>query len=97
MYARVTIIRGDKEKVDDAIDLYKKYVVPAAKAQKGFKGITLLSDKKTGKGISITYWNNEKDALSNEDSKYYQEQLIKFMGFFKIPPIREGYEVVVKE
>ena len=97
MYARVTIIHGDKEKVDDAIALYKKYVVPAAKAQKGYKGITLLSDKKSGKGISITYWNSEKDALSNEDSKYYQEQLVKFMGFFKMDPIREGYEVAVKE
>lgn len=97
MFARVTLIHVDNERVDDAIKLYKKYVVPAAKSQKGFKGLTLLTDKKTGKGISITYWNSEKDALSNEDSKYYQEQLIKFMGFFKIPPIREGYEVAIQE
>ena len=97
MYARVTIIHGDKEKVEDAVELYKKHIVPAANAQKGFKGITLLSDKKTGKGISITFWKSEKDALLNEDNRYYQEQLVKFMGFYKADPIREGYDVELRE
>lgn len=67
MYARVTIIHGDKEKVNDAIKLYKKHVIPAAKAQKGFKGITLLTDKKTGKGISIIYWNSENQHRNGQN------------------------------
>ena len=39
MYARVTSAEIYKEKIDQFIEIYKEYVVPAAKKQKGFKGI----------------------------------------------------------
>jgi hypothetical protein len=35
--------------------------------------------------------------LATEEGRFFQEQLVKFMGFFKEPPIREAYEVIVKE
>jgi heme-degrading monooxygenase HmoA len=85
------------EKTDEATDLYKEGVVPAAKSQKGFCGIYLLSNPKTGKAISISLWDNEADALANEQSGYYQEQLGKFKDFFTAPPVQEGYEVAVRE
>ncbi|MBN1273930.1 MAG: antibiotic biosynthesis monooxygenase [Candidatus Aminicenantes bacterium] len=97
MYARLTRIHVDTADVDRTVKLYKQYVVPAAKSQKGFLGISLMADKKSGKGISLTFWESEDDALANEANQYYQEQLVKFMSFFKTPPIREGYEILVKE
>lgn len=97
MFARLTIMQIDMEKIDEAIKLYKKSVIPAAKEQKGFRGAYLLADRKTGKGISITFWRNEEDAIANEKSRYYQEQLVKFVPFFTSAPIREGYEVSLRE
>jgi hypothetical protein len=35
--------------------------------------------------------------LATESSHFFQEQLVKFMTFFKAPPIREAYEVVVQD
>lgn len=96
MYARVTEINVWPDKVDEAIEIYAKSVVPAAKAQKGFAGVYLLSDKPTGRGLAITLWESQEDALANEHNRYYQEQLIKFIEFFRSPPIREGYEVSVR-
>lgn len=95
MYARLTTIRVKTERIDEAIKLYKKSVVPEAKLQKGFRGTYLLADRKTGKGVVITLWKSEEDAIANEENRYYQEQLIKFMNLFDGPPIREGYEVSV--
>ena len=72
------------------------FLVLAAKLQKGFCGAYFLVDRKTGKLVSITLWDCEEDALANEKSHYYQEQLVKVRNLFTKPPIREGYEVVVQ-
>jgi hypothetical protein len=34
-------------KIDEAIKLYRDSVVPAAKSQKGYRGIYLFTDRKT--------------------------------------------------
>jgi len=96
MYARLTEMNVKPDKIDEAIEIYKKSVVPAAKSQKGFIAAYLLTDKPTGRGISMTIWKTEADALANEHNLYYQEQLVKFIELFQSPPIREGYEISVK-
>ena len=96
-FARVTITQGKIDKVDESIKLYAESVIPAAKSQKGYRGILLLTNRETGKSISISFWDSEEDAIANEQSGYYQEQVAKFKDFFTAPPIKEGYEVTVKD
>ncbi len=96
MFARITIVQLKEGKVDEAINIYKGTVV-AAKSQKGYKGSYLLTDRDTGKGMSITIWDTEEDAVANEQSGYYQEQVGRFKDVFKAPPVREGYEVSVQD
>ncbi len=98
MYARLTIFRFKIDRIDEGIKLYQESVIPAAKTQKGFSHAYLLSDRNTGDGISMTFWETQADALANEENRYYQEQLVKFFlpGFFESTPIREGYEVVLQ-
>jgi heme-degrading monooxygenase HmoA len=97
MFARLTITQMKTDKVNEGIRLYRESVVPAVKTQKGFRGAYLLSNAESGKGISISIWDSEEDALANEKSGYYQEQVAKFKDIFSAPPIREGYEVAVQE
>jgi SAM-dependent MidA family methyltransferase len=54
-------------------------------------------DRKTGKGVSCSLWDSEEDAIANEQSGYYQEQVGRFKDFFTAPPVQEGYEVVVQD
>ncbi|HUU39205.1 MAG TPA: hypothetical protein VMW46_13505 [Candidatus Desulfaltia sp.] len=96
MYARLTTMNIKLEKINEAIKIYRTSVVPAAKSQHGFVAAYLLTDRPTGRGISMTVWKTEEDALANEHNRYYQEQLIKFIEFFQSAPIREGYEISVK-
>ena len=96
MYARVTLVQVRMDRQEEAVKMYEEGVVPAAKSQNGFKGCYLLSDPKTGKGISITLWETEDDANTNEQSGYYQQALAPFKDIFAAPPVREGYEVRVK-
>jgi heme-degrading monooxygenase HmoA len=95
MFARFTTVNVKQDKIDEAIAIYKNSVIPAARKQKGFVAAFLLEDRKTGNGVSITFWKAEEDALANEHNRYYQEQIIKFVPLLQTPPIREGYEVTV--
>jgi heme-degrading monooxygenase HmoA len=96
MFARFTIVQMKENKFDEAIKLYEDSVVPGAKSQKGFCEIYLFTDRKTGKGYSISLWDSEEDAVANEQSGYYKEQVGKFAEHFSAPPVQEGYEVSVK-
>jgi heme-degrading monooxygenase HmoA len=95
MFARMTTLQIKPEYLDDAIRLFRKSVIPAARKQKGFRGACLLSDRPVGKGIAVTFWRSERDARANEENCYYQEQLVKSLAFFAAPPIREGFMVEI--
>ena len=96
MYVRMTTLNVKPETVDEGIAIYKKSVIPAARSQKGFVSTYLLVDRPTGKGMAVTFWKSEEDALANEHSRYYQEQILKFVHLLVTNPIREGFEVAVK-
>ena len=96
MFARVSIIQFNTDKLDEMIKLFKDSVVSAAQAQKGSRGVYLFTDQKTGKGHAISLWESEEDAIENEKSGYYQEQVVKFKEYFTASPVTEGYEVSVQ-
>lgn len=93
MHARVILGMVKLDKQDEAIKIYKESVGPAAKEQKGFKRMELLTDPDTRKFISITIWENENDMLAGESSGYLQEQLGKIMALFVGPPTIQHYIV----
>ena len=97
MFARLLRIKTKIERIDEAAKLFEESVIPLLKNQKGYKGAYFLTDRKTGVSIPITLWENEEDMLATESSHFFQEQLVRFMTFFKVPPIREAYEVVVQD
>ncbi len=95
MFARLTIVQTKVDKMDEAVKVTKENVLPAAKSQKGFVGARLLTEP-NGKGVFITLWDTEEDAIANEKSGYYQEQLAKFKDLFAAPPVHEGYSVALQ-
>ena len=80
-------------KVDEAARIFRDSVIPAARQQKGFQSIVLLTDRNTHRGISIGFWETQADMKASEDSGYLQEQFAKFRSIFAAPPTPEYYEV----
>ena len=97
MYARVVFgeVRSENENV--VVQLYRDWVAPTAKQQKGFKGIIQLADPLTGKTLSITLWETEADMKAGETSDYYKQQLTKLAPFDATRPVRVDYKVNVLE
>ena len=96
-YARILRMHIKIDCIDQAKKIFEESVIPLCKNQKGFLGAYFMADRGSGKCIPITIWESEQDMLETERSAFFQEQIIKFMPFFKSPPIREGFEVVVSE
>jgi len=93
MHARVILGRVKLDKQDEAIRIYKESVEPAAKEQKGFKNMNLLTDPDTNKFISITIWETKNDMVAGESSGYLQKQLEKIAALFVGPPTIQHYIV----
>lgn len=96
MYARVITTQLLPGKVDDAISLWRDNVTPSLKQTKGFRGAYLLGDRATGKGVTITLWESEADAVAMDTSGQYQQTIAMFAAMFAAPPSRERYEVFVE-
>jgi heme-degrading monooxygenase HmoA len=93
MHARVVLGRVKHDKQREAIKVYKESVEPAAKEQKGFKMMHLLTDPDTSKFISITIWETENDMVAGESSGYLHKQLDKIADLFVGPPSIQHYTV----
>jgi len=97
MYARVSLAQLQPGKINELIQFLRDNVVPAAQAQQGFKGLLLLTDDNTNKGIAFALWETEADMEAGEASDgYYTVQLARGSHFFAAPPVREAYQVTLQ-
>jgi heme-degrading monooxygenase HmoA len=96
MFARVVDVRFQQGKVEAASRIVQEAIVPVLKEQKGFKGQLLLTQRDTGKAISLNLWEAEKDLTAFETSPIYRELMGKLSGVLAGPPAGECYEVSVQ-
>jgi heme-degrading monooxygenase HmoA len=94
--AHITTAQVQPEKTDDFIRVFQDVLAVAAVEQKGFGGMTLLTDAKTGRVMSVSLWVTEADLLSAVSSGAVHEQLAKVNGILAGSLIREVYEVSVQ-
>jgi hypothetical protein len=96
VYARVSTVKVQADKVDEAVRIFRESVIPALEGQVGFAGALLLTQPESGQGISITLWASPEEQAASETSGFYRDQLAKFAGLFTVTPVREVYEVSVQ-
>ena len=84
-------------KTDEGVQMVRDALLPVTKQQPGFKGYLSLTDRATGKVISITLWETEADLNASESSGLLREQLGKVAHVLATQVEREVYEVAVQE
>lgn len=77
-YCRVVRLKGDPTRVDEAIKLYTQEFLPVLKKQSGFTGATLIGNRKTGDGMSISYW--ESEAAMKDARGHTRPEALKVLG-----------------
>ena len=92
MYARVTNTQVVGDKIDEAISVWRDKLEPRLKQTKGFKGVYVMGDRGTGKGLSITLWETKEDADATLATQ--PQSLALFEGLLSETPSVDTYEVV---
>src|SRR5262245_193921 len=96
MHARVTMVKLQPDKVDDAISIYQNEALPVIKAQPGNRGVYLFTDRSTGHGVSVTLWTSEAEASAYESGGTYHQLVNKLRALFAAPPTLATYDVAVQ-
>jgi heme-degrading monooxygenase HmoA len=68
MHARVTTLQMDPSTLDEASAQLEKDDVPSFKELDGFKGMTLIGDRESGKTIALTFWESEDAMRASEEA-----------------------------
>jgi quinol monooxygenase YgiN len=97
MEARVITVLIDVYRVDEAIKIYEECVAPAVKMREGGVGAILLGDRSSGRGVSITLWEDKESEKAARESGFMQEQIKKFQSMLIGTPDIESLEVMVKD
>lgn len=95
MHARLLRMQVRPERIDEAARLFAEDVVPGLQSQSGYRGAYFLVDRKLGECLPITLWETEAQMFATEENRFFQTQLMKFLGLFHHGLVREAYEAVV--
>ena len=97
MHAALNFTQIQPGKMNEAIAIFRDSVIPAVSQQQGSRGSILLTDPNTNKAIAVALWDTEADAAAVVTSGWRQEQIDKLASVIAEPPVREVYEVSVRQ
>ena len=93
MHARVTTLQMDPDKVDGVADRLQNEDVPDFEKLDGYKGMTLVTDRSSGKTVAITFWESEDALNASEEAVKDARQRAADDGGAAEPQV-ERFEVV---
>lgn len=98
MVARVTLADIDTMRisVEDAVERFKQTIVPPLHEQPGYEGLYALATPE-GHAMVITLWRDNETADAGLQSGFYASQVEQMVTFYRSPPGRTTYDVVVED
>jgi len=93
MHARVVTVQFRVGAIDDAVRVYRERVLQAARQQEGFRGLLVLIDPNTGKGMSVSLWEDAQRLAQSEAGDYLTQTLSELAPFTASPRFREVFRV----
>lgn len=95
MHARVTTIDMDPAKLDETIARVEEEELPTWRGLDGFKGFTLVVDRKSGRVIGTSYWATQEQMQNSEDAVAESGQRAADTGGASSPPQVDRFEVAL--
>lgn len=95
MHARMLKMQVRPDRIDEAARLFAEDVVPGCRDQAGYRGALFLVDRTLGECVPVTLWETEADMTATEENRFFQTQLMKFLGLFHHGLMRDSYGVEV--
>ncbi len=94
MWVRLTFVKMQPDKVDEARKIFYEELVPTVKAQKGNIDMLMMEPvDENEEFISLTSWDNKANGDAYESSGTYLEMVDKVKFAFAEAPTLKSYEV----
>ena len=94
MHARWGVIQVQPGRMDEFVQIFRDSMVPPAMAQKGSKGVFLLTNHDASKVVGASLWETETDARAVEMSfGSFGAQADKVRDIITDVPVMGYYEV----
>lgn len=72
MWVRMSTFQGSADQTDDEIEeslkALRENILPTARQMAGFQGVMSLSDRSSGKGMTLTFWESEEAMKASEEA-----------------------------
>ena len=95
MHARVTTLELDPDRLDEAVAQLEEEDLPTFKSIDGFRGFTLLLDRRSGRVVATSYWATQEHMQASEDAMQVPRQRAAETGNAKSEPEIERFEVAL--
>jgi len=95
MHARLTTLQLDPGKIDDSVSGLEQNDIPMFKELDGFKGMSLMVDRSSGKVIALTYWESEEAMKASEEAVKDARARAADTGGASAEPQVERFEVAI--
>jgi heme-degrading monooxygenase HmoA len=68
VHARASTFEGPPDRIDDGLRYMREEILPTAfQEDEGFKGALALTDRQSGKMLTITFWESEEAMRASEE------------------------------
>ena len=95
MYARMTVLDGETDRIDAAAAGIESDILPILREQAGFRGFTLIADRASGRLIGTSYWDSEEAMTASEEAVRPSRERAAAASGASGGPVVERYEVLV--
>ena len=100
MWVRMSIFQGAPGQTDEQVEqnnkIMQEKILPSARQMSGFKGVLSLGDRKSGKAISLTFWETEEAMKASEEAANQLRQQAADEIADQVAGV-ERYEVYISE
>ena len=94
MHARVTTLQMDPSALDQVTAQLESEDIPGFQQLDGFKGMTVVADRQSGKTLALTFWESEDAMRGSEEAVKGARQRAADTGGAGEPQV-ERFEVLL--
>ncbi len=72
MWVRMSTLQGSanqsNEEIEGTLRVLREEILPTARQMDGYQGVITIGDRTSGKGITLTFWENEDAMRASEEA-----------------------------
>ena len=95
MHARITTLDLEPERLDEAVAQLEEEDLPTFRSIDGFRGFTLMLDRKRGRVVATSYWATQDHMQASEDAMQPPRARMAETGNATAEPEVERFEVAL--